>query len=79
MLLNPWIYAARPKTLIASIAPIICSIIIIPDITIINMWILLQVKYLRIYIKNNFQQLSFDQKKQVHFDRKKSLFQLLDQ
>ena len=40
MLLNPWIYAARPKTLIASIAPIICSIIIIPDITIINMWIL---------------------------------------
>ena len=40
MLLNPWIYAARPKTLIASIAPIICSIIILPDIAIINMWIL---------------------------------------
>ena len=40
MLLSPWIYAARPKTLIASIAPIICSIIIIPDIIIINMWIL---------------------------------------
>ena len=40
MLLNPWIYAARPKTLIASIAPIICAIIIIPDIANINIWIL---------------------------------------
>ena len=36
----PWIYAARPKTLIASISPIICSLIIIPDTEVINLGIL---------------------------------------
>ena len=56
MLLNPWIYAARPKTLIASIAPIICSIIIIPDIANINIWILFFVflSALSIQIGTNF-------------------------
>ena len=40
MFISPWISAARPKTLIASISPIICSVIIVPDSEAINLVIL---------------------------------------
>ena len=56
MLLNSWIHAARPKTLIASIAPIICSIIIIPTTIDINIGILflIFISALFIQIGTNF-------------------------
>ena len=51
MLINSWIYAARPKTLIASISPIICSIIILPKATEINIGILVLVFISALFIQ----------------------------
>ena len=39
MKILPWIYAARPKTLVASIIPVISSVFILPDNNIFNFYI----------------------------------------
>ena len=36
MNLSSWLYAARPKTLVAAIIPVMSSILILPDISLIK-------------------------------------------
>ena len=52
----PWIYAARPKTLIAVIAPIFLSVIILPDNIEINylLLFLIFISALAIQIGTNY-------------------------